>query len=152
MYKPSLRSLAVASAFALTLLAVTGVAIAAHPLKGVTYTGKLKLPVALVEPISFKVTANGKRVHDFVVTDLPIGCQGGAFGTPQPGSALVSKEGAFKATLKLYFAPLHRVTGKLVITGTFLPHGKEKGKVTTVFTNRNYSTSCDKTVGYATVG
>jgi hypothetical protein len=147
--KPSLRGAVAASSFVLALLAVAGVAVAAHPVKGATYKGKLSAPGPLAEPISFKVTSNGKRVHDFAITVVPVGCQGGLFGSPQPGSAAVTKQGKFKVTLKLYFAPAHRTTGKLVITGTFLAHGKETGKVSTVFTSPLYPKSCDKTVTYS---
>jgi hypothetical protein len=58
-----------------TLVAVAGgtaTAGAAAPIKGASYQGKLKLPRAssVTFPISFKVSANGKRVSDF---NLPNG-------------------------------------------------------------------------------
>jgi hypothetical protein len=150
--KPSLRGAVAASTCVLALLALAGVAVAARPAKGATYKGKLSAPGPIVEPISFKVTANGKRVHDFAISVVPVGCQGGAFGSPLAGSAAVTQPGKFKVTLKLYFAPAHRTTGKVVVTGTFLAHGKEKGKVATVFTNSLYSKSCNKAVSYSTAG
>jgi hypothetical protein len=149
----SLRRVLAASTSVALLLVVTAVALAAHVIKGATYRGRIASSnPAVVEPISFKVTANGKRVHDFTITALPIGCQGGAFGNPQPGSAAITEHGTFKATLKLYFAPAHRTTGKLVVTGTFLAHGKEKGKLSTVFASHGFSKSCDKSVRYSTTG
>ena len=146
------RGAVAAAAVLAALLTLAGVAFAAHPVKGATYKGKLNLPGS-VDPISFKVTANGERVRAFSLPYVPVGCQGGAFGSPKPGSAAaITRKGTFKATLTLYFAPAHRVNGKIIVTGTFEAHGKEKGKVSTVFTNHLFGKSCDKTVAYSTTG
>jgi len=49
----------------------------------------------------------------------------------------------------LYFAPAHATTGKLIVTGSFLKHGKERGTISSKFA---HSTSCDKTDSYSTTG
>ncbi len=119
-----------------------GAALAAHPVKGATYTGAFG-PQQL--SITFKVAANGKRVSHFSFGGFPVGCQGGGFGNPLPASARVSKRGTFKATFRLYFAPDHSTSGHLIVTGKFLKHGGERGTITTKFTTK----SCDKSESYA---
>ena len=128
---------------------VAGVALAAHPVKGATYHGAIATGGPIAYPISFKVSANGNRVGSFVFGTLPVHCQGGGFGSPQPASAPVTKKGSFKATVTLYFAPAHATTGKLIVTGSFLKHGKERGTISSKFA---HSTSCDKTDSYSTTG
>lgn len=125
-------------------LLVTGVALAAQPVKGATYKGTWG-PAADHNSMTFKVSSNGKTVSNFRLNGLPVGCQGGGFGSPISKSGPVSNSGTFKVTMPLYFSPTHRTTGSLVMTGTFLSGGKEKGTLSTKFSS---SSSCNKTQSY----
>lgn len=140
-----------AAAVALTVLvAVTGAAaaVAATPVRAATYSGKISRASNVTFPISFKVSANGKRVSSFVLTSsYPVYCQGGGFGTVQPASGTVSKHGTFKVKLPIYFAPAHQHQGFVIVTGAFGKHGKESGTVRTDFT---HSSSCNGTSSYST--
>lgn len=137
---------------ALVVAAGAAAALAATPIKGATYTGKLKLPHAssVTFPISFKVSANGKRVSDFSFPHgYPVYCQGGGFGQQQAASAPITKRGRFTVKLPIYFAPARSHQGFVIVTGTFAKHGKESGKVMTDFTT---SAGCNGTSTYATTG
>ena len=127
----------------------SAVALAAKPFKGATYKGNIKLSVAVPDPISFKVSGNGKRVSHFTIGSIPIGCQAGGFTSPKSRSAKVSKTGTFKAKLPLRAINGTKI-GNVVVTGKFLKGGKEKGKVSTRFTQRGFSKSCNKTAPYST--
>ena len=141
-----------AAAVALTaLVAVTGgaaAALAAKPVRAATYSGKISRASNVTFPISFKVSANGKRVSSFVLTSsYPVYCQGGGFGTVQPASGTVSKHGTFKVKLPIYFAPAHQHQGFVIVTGVFGKHGKESGTVRTDFA---HSSGCNGTSSYST--
>ena len=143
-----------ASAIAVTaLVALTGgavAALAAKPVSGATYSGKISRTSNVTFPISFKVSANGKRVSSFVFTSsYPVYCQGGGFGAVQPSSGTISKHGTFKVKLPIYFAPAHEHQGFVIVTGRFAKHGKEHGKVRTDFT---HSSSCNGTSSYSSRG
>jgi hypothetical protein len=150
--KPNRRASASVLALA-ALLAVTGgaaVALAANQIKGATYKGKISLSHAsnITLTIRFRVSANGKRVSSFTLTNgYPIYCQGGGFGTAQSASGTITKDGTFTVKLPLYFAPAHQHQGFVVITGKFAKHGKESGKVKTDFT---HSSRCNGTATYST--
>lgn len=137
------------------LLGVTGgaaVALAAAPIKGATYQGKLKLSHAssVTYGISFKVSASGKRVSDFnLPRGYPVYCQGGGFGKQQAASSTITRKGKFNVKLPIYFAPTHSHQGFVVITGSFAKHGKESGTVRTDFT---VSHVCNGTSTYTTTG
>lgn len=132
--------------------ALAGVAVAARPIDGALYSGSFTPGSPSTTPVSFKVSADGKKVGSFAIAIPPVACQGGAFGNPQAGSAMVSKTGTFTVTLKLYFAPRHSTNGDLVVTGAFLAKGHERGKISSIFTNKLYPKSCDKTTSYTTSG
>jgi hypothetical protein len=136
-------------AIALATLALAAGALAAKPIKGATYSGKINRASNVTYPISFKVTPNGTHVTAFKVPTLPVYCQGGGFGTPQSVAAKITRTGSFKAKLPIYFAPAHSTQGNLIVTGKFAKGGKESGKVTTSFT---HVTSCDGTSSYSTKG
>ena len=144
------RRIVVATIAAAAASALAAVAVAAHPLDGATYRGSFTGSASTT--LSFKVSANGKRVSGFTMDVPPVGCQGGAFGNPKPGSAAVTKQGTFTATLTLYFAPRNSVNGKVVVTGTFASKGREHGTVSSIFTNKLFPKSCDKRVTYTTTG
>lgn len=138
----------------LAVSAGTAVALAAAPIKGATYQGKLKLPHATNQtfPISFKVSANGKRVSKFTLAHgYPVYCQGGGFGQQQPGSGTVTSKGKFTVKLPIVFTfgPTHRHQGFVIVTGTFAKHGKESGTVVTDFTGVH---TCNGTSTYTATG
>ena len=128
------------------LLIVAGASFAAAPRKGATYRGTWGAAIEH-NSISFKVSGNGKNVSHFVVSGLPLGCQGGGFGNPVSTSGSISNAATFKVTMRLVFAPAHRTTGTLTVSGKFLPLGKETGKLSTHF-NSPFPTSCDRTDSY----
>jgi hypothetical protein len=130
------------------VLASAGVALAAQPKKGASYSGAFKSLSS--DTVSFKVSANGKKVSGFAIPNPPVGCQGGAFGSASGGTATVSTQGTFKITLNLVFAPEHRTNGKVVVSGRFGKHGTESGKISSVFTSKTFSTSCNASVTYST--
>ncbi len=135
------------------LVAVTGgaaAAIAAKPVRGATYSGKIARTSNVVYGISFKVSANGKHVSHFVLTSgYPVYCQGGGFGTVQRASGKISRHGTFKVKLPIYFAPAHQHQGFVIVSGSFTKHRKEHGKVITDFT---HSGTCNGTSSYTAKG
>ncbi|HTZ63815.1 MAG TPA: hypothetical protein VMB51_06895 [Solirubrobacteraceae bacterium] len=134
------RAGVVAVAAALT---IAGGALASTATPGATYTGHyLGRPT---DEISFKVSANGKKLIDLMV-DTPFKCNGGCggVGTPNAGSASISK-GKFKAVLKIPApGPGAQAEGTDTVTGTFAKHGQAKGTVASHF----YSSSSGETVSW----
>jgi hypothetical protein len=147
LHKLLLRTAAVAGTVALV---GTGVALAANPLKGATYSGTFTGEV--YNTISFKVSSNGKKVSGFNIPSPPVGCQGGAFGSSTGGTATVSKKGTFKVTLNMVFAPQKKTNGTVLVTGKFGKHGSESGTLSSTFTGKDFTTSCDATKSYSTKG
>jgi hypothetical protein len=138
----------------LIAVAIAGVASAAKPVKGATYSGTIKISGSLTAPISFTVSSSGKKVSSFTTGQIPFGCQG-AQPSFKSGGATVSKKGKFTAKLTMFFPPTQpsRTVGTLTITGKFAKHGKESGKLTSTFTGKNgYKASCGKTASYSTKG
>jgi hypothetical protein len=113
-------------------LASAGIALASDAIKGASYSGHYQ--GQSTEGISFKVSANGKKVIDLSVS-TPFKCNGGCGGVESPsgGLAPISKSGKFKATLKLMGPGSTKTVGSDTVTGTFLKHGKAKGTVTSHF-------------------
>lgn len=125
-----------------------GSAGAAHPAKGKTYSGSIKsLPGGNVTfTISFQVSKNGTKVHDFSLpSGYPVYCEGGGFGEVQDATAKISSKGTFTAKLPIYFAPTHDHEGFVKITGKFGKKGHESGKVITEFST---SDTCNGTSKY----
>jgi hypothetical protein len=147
LHKLLLRAAAVGGTIALV---GTGVALAAKPLKGATYSGAFTGEA--YNTISFKVSSNGKKVSGFNIPSPPVGCQGGAFGSASGGTATVSKKGTFKVTLNIVFAPQHKTNGTVLVTGKFGQHGSESGKISSTFTGKDFTASCDATKSYSTKG
>lgn len=146
----------VSAAVALTALftviggAGAAIAVAAHPVKNATYSGRISRTSNVIYGISFKVNVSGKRVSNFTLSSsYPVYCQGGGFGAVQAASGAITKRGTFKVKLPIYFAPAHQHQGFVIITGSFAAHGKESGKVTTDFT---HSATCNGTSSYKTTG
>ncbi|HEX5309114.1 MAG TPA: hypothetical protein VFW38_08560 [Solirubrobacteraceae bacterium] len=138
-------------AVAVALIATTGVALAARPIRGATYSGTIKRAHAgVADAISFKVSANGKKVSGFTLPNgYPAYCEGGGFGEAQSASGKVTSKGTFTVKLPIYFAPAHQHQGFVIVTGSFGKHGKESGKVKTDFTK---ATTCNGTSSYSTTG
>ncbi len=147
---------AVAPVTALAVFGAAGaqaLASSAKPVHGATYGGEITRVVHSMGktfrnklPISFAVSANGKKVSAFTFTSFyPVYCQGGGFGSPQPKSGEISSKGKFKVKLPLVFAPTHAHEGFLVVSGTFAKHGKVSG---TVFTDFTKSKVCNGTSKY----
>ncbi len=114
-------------------LGSASLAFAAKPVTGATYTGHWTGVSA--ETILFKVSSNGGRVVDLSVT-TPIKCEGGCggIGSPNGGSAAITRKGTFKVTLKIP-APgsTNKSEGTDTVTGTFHAHGTASGKITSHF-------------------
>lgn len=145
---------AVAASFALICaVAIPSLSMAAQPGKGKTYSGSITRVVAGTSstfPISFQVSRNGKKVHDFSLpSSYPVYCEGGGFGEAQEATAKISRQGTFTAKLPLYFAPTHDHQGFVKITGKFGKKGHESGKVSTEFTGGSL-TGCNGTSKYTT--
>lgn len=114
-------------------LALAGVALASNATPGATYVGRYQ--GRLTDEISFKVSANGKKVIDLAV-DTPFKCNGGCggVGSPNAGSASISKGGKFKAVLEIPEPGSGaKAEGTDTVVGTFGKHGKAKGTVTSHF-------------------
>ncbi len=121
---------------AAVVLASGGVALASNAVKGASYSGHYKGEVT--DAISFTVSASGKEVTDLSGT-TPFKCSGGCGGVVSPigGSARISKQGKFKATLKLVETGSTKSYGTDTGTGTFLKHGKATGTVSSHFNADN---------------
>ena len=118
---------------AVATLSVTTVAIASSAVKGASYVGSYS--DGATNAISFKVSANGKKVLDLTVS-TPIKCQGGCggIGSASPASASISKHGRFTVKLNLVFPPgSNKSEGTETVTGEFLKHGIATGTVSSHF-------------------
>jgi hypothetical protein len=128
-------------------LASPAIVLASNATKGASYVGSYA--GAKSGTISFKVSANGKQVIDLSVS-TPFKCGGGCGGVMSPGggSARISKQGKFKATLKLTAPGSSKVFGSDTVTGKFLGHGEAIGTVTSHFN----AGSSGETVSWTAVG
>ncbi len=148
------RSVCLAASLLLVCaMAIPTLSMAVSPKKGKTYTGKIsrvyKGKVVYTDEISFRVSANGKKVGSFSLPNgYPVYCEGGGFGEAQGATAKISSKGTFTAKLPLYFAPSHQHQGFLKITGKFGKKGRESGKVKTNFTLGDFTNSCNGTSNY----
>jgi len=124
------------------VLASAGFALAASPVKGGAYTGKYS--DGAISAISFKVSANGKKVTD-LYAQTPIHCAGGCggFSSPSGGTARISSKGTFKVTLPIKGLGGKTTIGTDTITCTFRKHGKANGTVSSHF---NSGSSSDRRV------
>lgn len=129
------------------LLLGSAIADAARPVKGVTYSGKIKRvfegKIVYTDRISFKVSSNGKEITKFNLPQgYPVYCQGGGFGSTQNAKAKVSGSGAFKAKLPIYFEPTKDYEGFVNVNGKF---GSKKSVSGTVVTDFTKSKTCNGT-------
>lgn len=127
------------------VLATAATALAANPVKGAKYSGKINADSGLA--ISFKVSSNGKDVVKMKVPQPPIFCQGGGPPPPQKPAkpAPISSKGTFKETLQ-YLSSTGSVIASLKVTGAFHAHRKESGKVKVSWS----SASCNGSAPYST--
>jgi hypothetical protein len=130
-------ALAVTVTFALGF-ALGGVAVASNATAGATYVGHYT--GRPTDAITFKISANGKKVIDLSV-DTPFKCNGGCggVGSPSPGSASISKSIAPGSTTK--------AEGTDTVTGTFGKHGEATGTVKSHFNK----SSAGETVSWTAV-
>ena len=137
------RALLASSAAAAVLLASAGMALAAKQVKGATYVGHYKGTVTqvAVEAISFKVSANGKKVTDLYVS-TPFKCSGGCggVGSPKEGTAKIV-DGTFKVKLPIPAPGGGKSEGTDLVIGTFHAHGKATGTVTSHFAHSTSGTT-----------
>ena len=127
---------ALLAAIAVGVLGYTGVALAASQVKGASYSGALAAPKNAYL-VSFKVSANGKRVTALKINSTPFYCQGGGPPTPVSfPSAAISKAGTFTSASKRVIGegPLKGQVGtKLELTGKFVKGGGEQGTLTSTY-------------------
>jgi hypothetical protein len=136
-----------ATLVAAILLVGAGVASGSNATKGGSYGGTYAGRQS--GGVSFKVSPNGKRVVDLIVS-TPFKCGGGCGGVPSPGagSATISKQGKFKATLTLFaLGSTKKSIGSDTVTGTFLKNGEATGTVTSHFN----ASSAGETVNWSAV-
>ena len=141
-----------ALAAAIASLLVVGIAVAAKPVKGDTYTGstKQKFP----QTISFKVSKNGKSVTSLNAPIVqkcvgPVGGFGG-INAKAPKKIKITSKGTFKAVVKFVAINGSKSFGKETVTGKFLKGGKEKG---TIKSKPHILKNCHgTTVKYSTIG
>jgi hypothetical protein len=141
-----LGKLIASSALGLTaILAIAGMALAASPVKGAKYSGRVKVSATLT--VSFKVSGSGKKVTSLKVSpSLPNTCgYGGPLPTDTSKPAKI-KHGKFTAKITEK-ASSGTVIGTAKVTGKFLAKGKEKG---TVRTNLPNAKSCNGSFTYST--
>jgi hypothetical protein len=118
----------------LALLAATGIALAAQPVKGGTYSGKFT--TAPSESVTFKVSKNGAKVFGLKVSPSPPNKCGSGGPPPKQSSkpAAISSKGKFTATVS-YETVSGKVFATAKVTGKFLKHGAESGIVASKFTD-----------------
>ncbi len=150
LWPRSRRSAILPVALALAL-AMTALALAASPVKGGAYSGRLKSESGIAEdgtPIALKVSPTGTKVTVSMET-FPLFCEGG--GPPQLIHFKKAKiaGGKFRATgtekaEKQFGGGL---TATAVVTGKFLAKGREKGTFKVSYTK---TSACDGSTTYTT--
>jgi hypothetical protein len=132
---------------AAVVFASAGMAFASRAIGGASYSGTYQ--GRPTEGISFKVSANGKRVTNLTV-GTPFRCNGGCGGVASggSGSTRITSDGTFKVTLRLYFPPgSHSSEGTDTVTGKFLASGRAKGTVSSHFTHGSGGETVSWTAG-----
>jgi hypothetical protein len=141
-----------AAVIGLAVLLLAGVALAAAPVKGGSYTGSL-IPPRDGVTVSFKVSGNGKKLTGLSTSNVPLYCSGG--GRPIPvhfKSAAIAGNGTFSSTgryLILEGPKKGQVGANLKISGKFLGSGKEQGTLTTSYVG---FANCSGKSAYSTKG
>lgn len=126
------RATRTGAALAVALLALASTAAAAGgPVKGATYSGSLAAPRSAIT-VTFKVSANGKKVTHLRISNLPLYCSSGGPAIPIKFKKAKIKAGSFKSTGRYVLTAgpnKGKVGDKLSITGTFGSAGTESGTV-----------------------
>jgi hypothetical protein len=127
------------------ILAIAGIAVAAAPVKGAKYSGRVNVSATLT--VSFKVSRSGRKITSLKVSpSLPNTC---GYGGPPPtetSKPAKIKHGRFTAKITEK-ASSGTVIATASVTGQFLAKGKEKG---TVKTNLPNAKSCNGSFTYST--
>jgi hypothetical protein len=139
------RSAASAAVAIAAIAAIASSALAAAPVKGGRYSGRVNITATLT--VRFKVSGSGKKVTSLKVSPaLPNSC---GFGGPPPAqSARAAKVRKGKFTTKITEKTSGgTVTATARVKGRFLAGGKEKGRI---ITNVPGNTSCNGSFRYST--
>jgi hypothetical protein len=132
------------------LCATAALALAAHPVEGAHYKGKIEnAPVNT--KISFKVSQNGEKVHGLKTKADPIFVSDGCTDTTpdveqESDPAHISHKGKFRGVIHYTYTDFG-THAKAIVKGKFHRHGKESGKVIATFPA---NPTCDGTAHYST--
>jgi hypothetical protein len=128
-----------------TILAAVSIALAANPVKGAKYSGRVNATANFT--VSFKVSRSGKKVTAMKVKpSLPLSCSSGGPPPPQTSKPATIKDGKFTARVT-ETASSGTVIATAKITGKFLAKGKEKGNINVTLPNAK---SCNGSFSYST--
>jgi hypothetical protein len=137
------RLLPVLAAVLVALVALSAVALAAKPVKGAKYSGKVS-GVSKRTTVSFKVSSTGRKVTGLKIKpSIPAKCSTGHSGTLPAVSAKI-KRGKFKAKFTATVHGTKRTIAK--VSGKFLSHRKERGTIKSF----GQTSSCTKSFKYST--
>ena len=129
------------------MLSTVGIALAAGPVKGAKYSGRVNATASLT--VSFKVSRSGKKITALKVSpSLPKSC---SFGGPPPTQTSKSakiEHGKFAARITEK-AGNGTVLETAKVTGKFLAKRKERGNIEASLPNAK---SCNGTFSYSTRG
>jgi hypothetical protein len=131
------------------VLGGVAVVLAAHPVEGAKYKGKIKNDPVNTK-ISFEVSGNGEKVRDLKTKLDPIfndAVCGGVTPSVTQGSnpANISRKGKFRGKI-IYTYPDSGTFAQAIVKGKFRRHGRATGKVTASFPN----TDCDGEARFST--
>ena len=131
------------------LCATAALALAAHPVEGAHYKGKIEnAPVNT--KISFKVSQNGNEVRRLKTKADPIFVSDGCTDiTPdveqESNPAHISRKGKFRGVIHYTYS--NDAHAKAVVKGKFHRHGRESGKLIATFPA---NPTCNGTAHYST--
>ncbi|GAA1155544.1 hypothetical protein [Nocardioides aquiterrae] len=147
MYRRSrVAGVSVAAVAALVCSVLPAAASAPAPEAGAAYQGHISGTSPSQDSVTFKVSEDGNRVVDLEIGPYPTdGCGSGGDVPDQSSEPARIRHGRF--TAHVVFSGEPGIVARSTVTGTFLRHGKEKGKVTTHPTG---SPECDITLPYTT--
>lgn len=145
----SRRAVAVLLLGSLAIAAPAVAALNTKPENGKTYKGLIRQSATATYPISFKVSATGKTVTNFVLSHgsprYSSGCYTVNFLSNRV-KAPISSQGAFTAKVPIE-DPYKFIFGYVTITGKFSRAGHESGAATSKYKN---DASCDGMSPYST--
>jgi hypothetical protein len=132
------------------LLGAAAIVLAAHPIDGAKYKGKIKNDPVNTK-ISFRVSDNGNKVRELKTKDDPVffsdGCTEVTPDVEQESDpADISRKGKFRGVINYTYS--NDATAKAVVKGKFRKHGRRaRGKVTATFPA---NPDCDGTAPFKT--